>query len=69
VIIPAGVAHKLIEASADFRVIGAYPPGQSPDTKYGKHGERPAADRAIEELPVPEKDPVYGKGPLTEYWK
>jgi uncharacterized protein YjlB len=69
VVIPAGVSHKLIEESRDFRVVGAYPPGQSPDMNYGKEGERPGTDRSIDELPLPEQDPAYGEGPLLGAWK
>src|SRR4051812_33472836 len=36
VAIPAGVAHKNLGASEDFRVIGSYPPGQEPDMCYGR---------------------------------
>ena len=41
VVIPAGVAHKNDGASADFRVVGAYPVGTSPDMQYGKAGRAP----------------------------
>ncbi len=69
VIIPAGVAHKNIEQSPDFKVVGAYPTGQIPDMKYGKSGERPEADQNIQNVDLPEFDPVYGKtGPLMELW-
>ncbi|NDY72870.1 hypothetical protein DO021_15330 [Desulfobacter hydrogenophilus] len=69
VIIPAGVAHKNIDQSPDFNVVGAYPIGQVPDMKYGKPGERPNADQNIQNIDRPEYDPVYGKaGPLMELW-
>lgn len=69
IVIPAGVAHKNLGSSADFVVIGAYPRGQDYDMKYGRPGERPQADRNIEETPLPETDPVYGEdGPLIELW-
>ena len=69
VIIPAGVAHKNLGASPDFRVVGAYPHGQRPDMRYGRAGERPEADRAIAAVPLPQADPVYGtNGPLMEHW-
>jgi uncharacterized protein YjlB len=69
VIIPAGVAHKNLGASQDFRVVGAYPRGQRWDMCYGKPGERPRADQNIARVPVPEADPVYGSdGPLIEHW-
>lgn len=69
VILPAGVAHKNIEQSADFRVVGAYPIGQIPDMKYGKSGERSLADKNIANVALPAKDPVFGEeGPLIKEW-
>jgi uncharacterized protein YjlB len=69
VVIPPGVAHKAIEASADFGVVAAYPKGLLPDMCYGRHGERPDADRRIALVPVPETDPVDGpEGPLVNIW-
>ena len=70
VLIPAGVAHKKLSSSDDFRVVGAYPEGQSWDMNYGKEGERPAADKNISKVPYPQNDPVDGEsGPLQDYWK
>ena len=70
VIIPAGVAHKNEGASADFRVVGAYPDGTGPDMQYGKPGERPAVVRNIAAVPLPAADPVHGReGPLSRLWK
>jgi uncharacterized protein YjlB len=70
VIIPAGVAHKNDGASADFRVVGAYPAGTGPDMQYGKAGERPATDRNITHLPLPPHDPLHGPtGPLPTLWR
>ena len=67
VVIPAGVAHKRIEASGDFAVTAAYPAGQTPDMCYG--GEGKSAERAINELPLPSTDPIFGnEGPLTRKW-
>lgn len=59
-VLPAGTAHRLVEASRDFAVVGAYPPGQQPDLCYGRPGERPAADERIAKIPVPDQDPVAG---------
>lgn len=68
-ILPAGVAHKNIEQSGDFMVVGAYPQGQIWDMCYGRPGERPAVDRVIAELPLPGADPVFGvEGPLLKLW-
>jgi len=70
IIIPAGVAHKNLGASADFRVVGAYPSGTRPDMCYGNAGERPQADDRIAKLPLPHLDPVYGaQGPIADHWK
>jgi uncharacterized protein YjlB len=70
VVIPAGVAHKNLGASSDFRVVGAYPRGQRPDMNYGRAGERPHADHNIAAVDLPEADPVHGKdGPLIEWWQ
>ena len=69
IIIPAGVAHKNLGSSADFRCIAAYPPGQTWDMNYGKPGERPATDRNIANVALPRTDPVYGPdGPLIKNW-
>ena len=70
VVIPAGVGHKNLGCSSDFGVVGAYPPGQSPDMKYGEPDERPASLEAIANTPAPEKDPVVGgEGPLLSQWQ
>ncbi|HTU03703.1 MAG TPA: hypothetical protein VMG58_17855, partial [Candidatus Sulfotelmatobacter sp.] len=59
VVIPAGVAHKNLDATHDFAVVGAYPDGQRWDMNYGKPGERPAADTRIARVALPARDPVY----------
>jgi uncharacterized protein YjlB len=70
IIIPAGVSHQNLDQSPDFRCVGAYPAGQSPDMQYGKPGERPQADQNVRSVPLPRTDPVYGKnGPLMEIWE
>jgi uncharacterized protein YjlB len=70
VIIPAGVAHKRMYASKDFRCIGAYPEGMPYDLNYGQENERPKADENISKVGLPHTDPVKGKdGYLFEYWK
>ena len=43
IVIPAGVAHQNIGASADFAVVGAYPDGHEWDLLRGRAGERPKA--------------------------
>ena len=68
IVIPAGVAHKCLEASG-FRVVGAYPRGQDFDMNRGTPGERPATEANIARVPLPEADPVLGAdGPLRQHW-
>ncbi len=70
VVIPAGVGHKNLGCSSDFGVVGAYPPGQSPDMKYGEPDERPACLEAIARTAPPTLDPVAGSGgPLIAQWR
>jgi uncharacterized protein YjlB len=68
-VLPAGLAHKNLWSSHDFRVVGAYPRGTTWDMNYGKPGERPGADENIARVPLPENDPVFGAGGvLLNYW-
>jgi len=69
VVIPAGVAHRCVEASRDFACVGAYPGAIEPDMLYGAQGERPTADRSIEQVALPDTDPIEGRtGPLVSVW-
>lgn len=65
-LLPAGTAHCLIEASLDFLVVGAYPPGQRWDI-CRRAPTREAIER-MERLPFPMGDPVSG-GPLARLWE
>ena len=68
-ILPAGLAHKNLWSSHDFRVVGAYPSGTAWDMNYGKEGERPVTDENIARVPLPAADPVYGvNGILVKTW-
>jgi uncharacterized protein YjlB len=70
VIIPAGVAHCNLGKENDVVCIGGYPQGKDFDMKYGHAGERPQADRNIERLGIPQKDPVFGNSDgLIKLWK
>ncbi|MGY3054291.1 uncharacterized protein YjlB [Pedobacter sp. UYEF25] len=69
VVIPAGVAHKSLSASTDFKVVGAYPKGAEYNLRRGTHEEFAEAKKEIENVPQPDNDPVYGrKGHLFECW-
>jgi len=69
IIIPAGVAHKCEEASADFECVGAYPLDQLFDMNYGHVDERSRARENILQVPLPAADPIYGAdGPLNFHW-
>ncbi len=69
VVIPAGVAHKNVASSGDFRTVGAYPIGQVWDVCYGDAEDRPRVDHNIEATSLPMMDPVFGEnGPLSILW-
>jgi len=69
IVIPAGVSHKNLGSSLDFRVVGGYPQGQDWDMNEGRPGERPQTDNRIAAVPLPPADPVYGRqGPLVSHW-
>lgn len=68
VVLPAGTGHCRFEASPDFLVVGAYPPGPRWDLRRAA----PTAEEAarIRSLPVPASDPVAGaSGPLSSRWR
>jgi uncharacterized protein YjlB len=68
-LLPAGTGHKRLSPSGDLLVVGAYPPGQSPDLCRGNAGERPQALATIRTVPLPAQDPVYGQtGPRFTHW-
>ena len=67
-LLPAGTGHCRLEKSADFLVVGAYPPKQWPDVNR----EPPTPDMAarIAGIPFPASDPVSGPGgPLLSLWR
>ena len=68
-VVPAGVGHKAIEASADLAIVGAYPAGTNSDLCRGMPGERPRCLDSIAQVAIPERDPFYGEGgPLRKHW-
>ncbi|HEX2528017.1 MAG TPA: hypothetical protein VHL31_17165 [Geminicoccus sp.] len=68
VLIPAGVGHQNLDASADLLVVGAYPPGAEVDLLRDATDD--AATRArIAAVPLPPTDPVGGgSGEIGRMW-
>jgi uncharacterized protein YjlB len=67
-ILPAGVGHRLIEASRGFLVVGAYPADGTYDECTDTR-ERAEAAKRIAKTRKPNADPVFGKqGPLKRMW-
>ncbi|KAK4541672.1 hypothetical protein LTR36_007816 [Oleoguttula mirabilis] len=67
VVVPAGVAHRLVEdVEGGFEMVGCYPKGSSWDMCYGKSGEEGKIGN-IEDLRWFQRDPVYGdEGPALD---
>ncbi|MCX5479945.1 cupin [Kaistia geumhonensis] len=69
VLLPAGTGHKLIEASSDLLVVGAYPPGAGYDLVRAGEGDGAELRRRIAAVPCPRSDPVTGRtGGLLAAW-
>lgn len=67
-VLPTGTGHCKLEASGDFLVIGAYPPGESWDICRSAPDE--AAVERMKRVAFPKSDPVFGvDGPLVGAWK
>ncbi|KAF2213251.1 hypothetical protein CERZMDRAFT_39845 [Cercospora zeae-maydis SCOH1-5] len=67
VVVPAGVAHRLLEdLEGGFEMVGSYPKGCQWDMCYGREGEERKV-AGIEDLDWFVKDPVYGdRGPVLD---
>ena len=70
---PAGTGHERIGPPDNLLVVGAYPLGAG-----GGHCDEPEPDemshqeavQAIEAVPAPDSDPIYGdEGPLVRLWR
>ncbi|MHA6248849.1 cupin domain-containing protein [Pontibacter sp. CAU 1760] len=70
VVLPAGTGHCRQHASADFSVVGAYPPGQENYDSCTAQDDPTAKQRNIDRVALPATDPVLGKsGPLLRHWQ
>ena len=69
-ILPAGFGHKRLSSAPDFRVVGAYPPGQdAPEIARADPDRIARVLPIIEALPRPERDPTGGAtGPILRHW-
>ncbi|MDO8396594.1 MAG: hypothetical protein Q7T45_02125 [Bradyrhizobium sp.] len=68
-ILPAGTGHQRLSASADFCVVGAYPPGPPMDLVRPTKEAHAKALKSIPQVKLPNTDPVRGAdGPLVRLW-
>jgi len=67
-VLPAGTGHCNMGCSQDFKVVGAYPPGQHADIQTSAAtGEMLAK---IKSTPLPKTDPLEGEGgQLLRIWR
>lgn len=65
-LIPAGVAHRLLDdMDGGFEMVGSYPPGETWDMCYGEEREEQKRER-VKGAKWFEKDPIYGEaGPAV----
>jgi uncharacterized protein YjlB len=69
IVIPAGVAHCLVEERDGFLVVGAYAGGRHWDILRPRAASLEAARERIASVPLPDSDPVAGAdGPLLGLW-
>ena len=69
-ILPAGTGHQCINASRDFCVIGAYPPGAKMEVTRATPENHARALKTIPNVALPPADPVTGKdGALMRLWR
>jgi uncharacterized protein YjlB len=67
VVLPAGTGHCKIEASADFLVVGAYPPNE--DIGISRVALTADGLQQMHQVPFPQSDPLSGtSGPLVKLW-
>jgi uncharacterized protein YjlB len=69
-VLPAGTGHQCLSASADFSVVGAYPPGAKMHVTRPTPENHAKALKTIPEVKLPKTDPLLGAdGPLVRLWK
>lgn len=66
IVVPAGVAHRLLEDYGGFQMVGSYPNGKAWDMCYGR-GDEEDKVKGIANLGWFQKDPIYGEqGPTLD---
>jgi uncharacterized protein YjlB len=69
-VLPAGTGHKCIFASANFSVVGSYPPGARMQVTRPTPENYRKALETIPKVQKPVNDPVFGMhGPLLDLWR
>src|SRR5277367_5498281 len=69
-ILPAGTGHQCLSASADFSVVGAYPPGARMQITRPTPENHAKALETIPKVKLPKSDPVMGAdGALVKLWR
>jgi len=69
-IIPAGVGHKRLSASADFLMAGGYPPGQSGNIVRPGELDDTRIAAEIGAVALPKTDPITGQADgIVEIWR
>jgi uncharacterized protein YjlB len=68
VVLPSGTGHCNVEASADFLVVGAYPPDE--DIGISRVGLTAEGLQEVQRVRFPQSDPLAGpNGPLAKLWR
>lgn len=70
VLLPAGTAHKRLDGTENFEIVGAYPSnGTNFDMQYGNASDYEAIKENIRHVDRPLTDPATGNpGDINEYW-
>jgi uncharacterized protein YjlB len=69
-VLPAGTGHQCLWASPELMVIGAYPKSGKYDLCRGSKAEHDRAVEVIDQVPLPDTDPIFGSdGPLMSLWR
>jgi uncharacterized protein YjlB len=69
-VLPAGTGHCRQRASADFKVVGAYPKGQEGYDICTEDDDAEQKRQNIKQVPLPTADPIAGAiGPLLQHWR